>query len=145
MVRRILATLRRMLLEWLVVALLYSVDAGLRWASYKRVHHWLARLSPNPSMSVINIEQAASSGRFVNRVAARRYVQATCLRRSLVLWWLLRWRGIPSGVQIAFGQQGGHAWVEHDGVVINDAPDVVTRYSLRFGDELVPEKVAEIV
>jgi hypothetical protein len=52
---------------------------------------------------------------------------AACLERSLLLFWYLR----RAGVSVAFrmGVQmypfGAHAWVEHEGVAINDVPEHV--------------------
>ena len=57
-----------------------------------------------------------------------------CLLRSLTLGWFLGRKGIPYKVQI--GVPGGkfdfsaHAWVEFEGVVLNDKDDVA--------DEFVP-------
>ena len=60
---------------------------------------------------------------------------ANCLQRSLVLWWFLRRRGIEGDMRIGVrrdretGMLDFHAWVEHDGVVINDRGDVRDRYA----------------
>jgi hypothetical protein len=60
----------------------------------------------------------------VEAAARRRLGNATCLRRSLVLWYLLRKEGIESelrfGVRKVSDEIIGHAWVEIDGSVIND-------------------------
>ncbi|MDJ0925947.1 MAG: lasso peptide biosynthesis B2 protein [Acidimicrobiia bacterium] len=68
-------------------------------------------------------------------LAARRGIgRPNCLSRSVVLWSLLRRRGLAG--EIRLGVRGGngttplfHAWVEYDGAVINDVPDVAERYS----------------
>jgi hypothetical protein len=50
------------------------------------------------------------------------------LERSLVLWALLRARGVVSQLCVGARCEGGvfsaHAWVEYEGVVLNDRPDV---------------------
>lgn len=55
-----------------------------------------------------------------------------CLSRSIVLWWRLRRRGLAPdlrlGVSLAGGEFAAHAWVEHEGRVLNDTPDVARRY-----------------
>ena len=52
---------------------------------------------------------------------------AACLERSLLLFWYLRRAGVP--VAFRMGVQmypfGAHAWVEHEGVTINDVPEHV--------------------
>jgi hypothetical protein len=59
---------------------------------------------------------------------------ATCLRRSLVLWALLARAGEPAELRVGFRRERGafeaHAWVEHQGRVLNDAPDVRKRYAV---------------
>ena len=49
---------------------------------------------------------------------------ANCLPRSLTLWWLMRRRSIPGELRIGVRQEAGqleaHAWVELDGLAIDD-------------------------
>jgi hypothetical protein len=58
---------------------------------------------------------------------------ANCLKRSLVLWALLRCQGIDSQLRIGVRQTAGefaaHAWVDYDGVVLNDTQDVELEFS----------------
>ena len=60
-----------------------------------------------------------------------------CLLRSLTLGWFLARRGIPFEVRIGVPGSGvgdrtvdftAHAWVELQGVVLNDSPDVAEKY-----------------
>jgi len=73
----------------------------------------------------------------VNR--AGRYVPGgTCLSRSLALAWMLRGRGVAADVRIgakASGEFAAHAWVEHAGVALNDAPDVADRFLTLVGSK----------
>jgi hypothetical protein len=72
-------------------------------------------------------------------VAARRGPwPANCLQRSVVLWWFLYRRGVPTDLRIGVRRRPGtpsgeallfHAWVEHDGRVLNDAPNVGRRFA----------------
>lgn len=67
-------------------------------------------------------------------LAARRGVfKANCLHRSLVLWWMLEMRGIRSelkfGARRLDGSFEAHAWVELDGRIINDAPDIREQFA----------------
>jgi len=57
---------------------------------------------------------------------------ARCLPRSLVLCHLLRNRGIPTEIRLgvsklADGKLSAHAWVELDGLPLNDGADVFER------------------
>lgn len=58
---------------------------------------------------------------------------ANCLKRSLVLWYLLRCQGIsPSlriGVRRVRGEFQAHAWLEYQGEVVNDVPGVHSAYA----------------
>lgn len=65
--------------------------------------------------------------------AARALGRANCLDRSLTLWALLRRRGIHAGLQLGARKDqecfDAHAWIELDGVVLNDSDDVRQRYA----------------
>lgn len=109
--------------------LLPLVALALRLFGFQKTYDWLDEpLPPNQSAS------PEATYRSVD-LAARHipFHRPTCLSRSLVLWHLLRRRGSPAeiriGVQTADGQFRAHAWVEWDGKVINDAPDIALRFS----------------
>jgi hypothetical protein len=59
---------------------------------------------------------------------------ANCLKKSLVLWWLLRRQGIEGDLQIGVRHEQdkfeAHAWVEYEGVVLNDTQDVRSRFAM---------------
>lgn len=79
------------------------------------------------------LREAQRTARMVD--AAAHYVpyDATCLRRSLVLWWLLRRRGIDSRLRIGVRKEAdgilAHAWVECQERVLNDAADISQLYA----------------
>ncbi len=58
------------------------------------------------------------------KIAAKYYKWATCLRKSLALWFLLRRQGIVTELQIGtrFEKEEfqAHAWVEYQGFVVGD-------------------------
>ena len=72
----------------------------------------------------------------VNKAAWHNPIFSTCLHRSLVLWLLLGREGIAGdlrlGAQKTDGQFDAHAWVEYQGIVLNDTQDVQQRYAV-FG------------
>ena len=65
-----------------------------------------------------------------------------CLKKSLVLWYLLHRQGIDSqlqiGVRLEQGQFQAHAWVEYQGTVVGDRSCVRQHYTAldRFNAEL---------
>lgn len=66
--------------------------------------------------------------------AAASILGARCLPRSLLLCHLLRHRGIPTEIRLgvsklADGNLSAHAWVELDGLPLNDGADVFERYA----------------
>ena len=92
--------------------------------------------------SEANLTQALHISRLVG-VAVRHGVHpANCLQRSLALWWLLRRQGIRSELYIGTRKEGGrfdaHAWIEMEGVVLNDSSDVRHRYE-PFDREILPQ------
>ncbi len=62
----------------------------------------------------------------------------SCLDRSVFLWFVLRINGIEGELRIGVAPNAdtidGHAWVEHDDVVINDEPDIAQRFAV-FDDD----------
>lgn len=120
----------------LLEALLLMPVAGLllRLLRYQKVLHGLERLTPlgKRQPGEVTAVKLKRVGELVNIAAWRGVYTATCLRRSLVLWWMLRRRGVDSKVRIGVRNDGGefasHAWVEWEGVVINDRADVVDHY-----------------
>ena len=57
--------------------------------------------------------------------------RANCLERSLVVWWVAGAEAqLKLGVATGDGSEPHrfHAWVERDGVVINDSPGVAAEF-----------------
>ena len=105
----------------------------LRFFRYQALHAKLKRLTPlRDQRKQIDLLEARRMGELVNTAAWRGLYDATCLRRSLVLWWLLRRRGIDSALRIGVRMEDGefmsHAWVEWQDTVLNDTPDVGQRF-----------------
>jgi hypothetical protein len=104
------------------------VKAAVRRARFARTADYLARQSAVPRRIVEPVEIAAVA-RAVSIVANRRFVGEKCLVRSLVLWFLLRRRGIdavlvigaPAGMAVG---DVAHAWVEFDGAPLEENPGI---------------------
>lgn len=109
---------------------LLATWAGLRLAGFRRWKNVLAWLTPPPNTTA---RQPDASQREAAQVIARMaaaaarniFVDTNCLEQSLVLWWLLRRRGIAAELRIGarkeFERFEAHAWVEVESAVLNDA------------------------
>jgi hypothetical protein len=95
------------------------------------------------------LEAGRRLGWVVQTAARRGPWPANCLQRSLVLWFLLRRRGLPGELRIGVRRAPGaemdaplafHAWVEQGGVVLNDRADIRERFAT-FDREIVPPRV----
>ena len=82
---------------------------------------------------MLTIRDIQAVGETVNIASRHMPFLATCLTRSLVLTWMLRRRGVRSdlriGVHLARGTLYAHAWVECDGVPVNDRADIATEFA----------------
>lgn len=109
--------------------LLPLVAASLRLSGFQKTYR---RLEGSPGNRTAGDTQQTSE--FV-AVAARNLplFRPTCLTRSLVLWHVLHRHGAPAELRIGVRRTGdhfaAHAWVEQDGQVINDAPDIARLYT----------------
>jgi hypothetical protein len=116
-------------------ALLPAVTVLLKTGGYARAQRWLGRV---PKRGSTPVGDALATGRMVGRAvtmaANHSPVPSTCLSRSLVIWMLLRRRGIDSEIRLGVRKDGGvvagHAWVEHQGVPLNDTDNVAERYTV---------------
>jgi Transglutaminase-like superfamily len=101
-------------------------------ASLKK-HITSAASKRHDSTDLAKAERTALIARMVRGAADRSIGGATCLERSLVLWWLLERQGIASSVRIGARKIGpkfeAHAWVECDGLALNDPEEVHEHYA----------------
>ncbi|HEU5373512.1 MAG TPA: lasso peptide biosynthesis B2 protein [Gaiellaceae bacterium] len=112
--------------------LLPFVRLSLRTRGFRRTADTLTRWSERRAGEP-DTARARLAAEAVTIVARRPNVGARCLERSLVLWFLLRRRGID--VDLLMGAEpprGGslpaHAWVELSGVPLNEPADVRERF-----------------
>lgn len=102
-----------------------AIDLSLRCLGLARTQRLLARTSsfgresgdvPQPDAETL----AAAEDRAAVIALAGRYalINGTCLRQSLLLWWLLRRQGNAPVIRIGVSKRAGfraHAWVELHG------------------------------
>jgi hypothetical protein len=103
---------------------------GLRLAGFRRWKNVLSSLAPPvnataPVTEASYLHSAETIARMQAAAARHLFFSTNCLEQSLVLWWLLRRRGIESELRIGARKEAArfeaHAWVELDSVVLNDA------------------------
>jgi len=93
-----------------------------RWASLRRNH-------PPPA----NFQSAIRNALLAQSILKRNWrTEQTCLSRSFLLWAMLLRRGVDTNLRVGFRKRDetleGHAWVEHNGVPLNEDPSVVRTY-----------------
>src|SRR4051794_25392839 len=122
------------------VVVLPLVRLSLRVRGFRATTQLLAAMSPRSAAeaALLPARQAADAV----AIAAHLPLGARCLERSLVLWFLLRRRGIDAQLVLGAGKPTvgalpAHAWVEVSGVPVNDAADIRERFG-SFGLELPP-------
>lgn len=129
--RSLSATQWRSVLVSLV--LVPAVQLSLRLRGFVATSTALADRSDRPAKAT-TADDARSTAEAVAIVAGRPVIGARCLGRSLVLWFLLRRRGIDAALIIGAGAREpraplpAHAWVEINGLPINETADVRDRY-----------------
>ncbi len=129
---------RRILLR--ALWLLHATRIGFRLFGFQRIQHWLIespahtnRIDPQTAID------AAHRTAVVVAVASKYSVGTpNCLSRSLTAAALLARMGITSEIQLGVKRTPAgpifHAWVEVDGQVINDDPEVASEYAPFGGD-----------
>lgn len=108
--------------------LLTAVDASLRLFGLRRTVHAMrglvgSRQSPTrPGLITDAAHAVATAAAFYPR-------RALCLEQSLVLYWVLRRRGVEAQLKVGVRPFPftAHAWVEHNGHPINEQEDFVTQ------------------
>ena len=117
---------RTLVAAWLWLPLFWI---GLRTFGLERFQSHIQRnpiaarqASPMQQNDVLALAEA------VNIAARHTPFHTTCLTRSLLLYWLLRRRGVSSelriGVNLSSGTLKAHAWVECAGQPVNDRTDI---------------------
>lgn len=125
--------------RWLLVQAslaLPLVALGLRCFGLRRLQ---ARLQQGPPILLrsddrrTDLDRAWATARLVQAAARYGLFRLNCLPQSLVLWWLLRRQGLPGelhiGVRPEPSRLEAHAWVELQGLVLNDSEDVARRFA----------------
>ena len=106
--------------------MIFALKLSLRLWGFGPVTKWItSRVREVPQSAPSSPSYVRAAERAVARASALYPGRAKCLEQSLVLYYLLRRRGIA--VQYCQGVMAypfeAHAWVEYAGEVLNDIPE----------------------
>lgn len=139
--RRAPSTLRR--LSFGELLLLAQAPFALPACAYALGRHGLGRVQaflgrrparPSDAPAAARLVAARRLSWIVQSAAAYGPWPANCLQRSVVLWWYLQRRGLQGDLRIGVRRDpetrelAFHAWIEYEGVVLNDEATVRQRY-----------------
>lgn len=104
---------------------------GLRVLGFRRWQSVLEHRLTNQRTDA-DVTTAQGIARVVN-IAAAQMFRAVCLPRSMTLWWMLGRRGIASELRIGVRKEAdiftAHAWLECQGIILNDSAEVRTDFT----------------
>lgn len=122
------------------LALLPLVHTALNVLGFQRTYGLLLKLSGTATATALVESSLPESPANLPlratvqavHIASRYHPYATCLRRALVRWYLLRRQGWAAEVRIGTrfhqGEFQAHAWVEWGDNVLGDRPDIAQQF-----------------
>lgn len=115
--------------------LMPTLSLTLRIIGLQRLMKILSRTTRENQIMPYAPDYAYRAANMTNLAAGQRPLQATCLQRSVVLWWLLRRKGIDSQIVLGIRKENArqlqaHAWVEYQGNVLNDRPEIRGEFTI---------------
>jgi hypothetical protein len=121
-------------LFWRAVKLLALIGVSLRLRGFQQTKEKLRKKLPAQTAGWQGTPDALQKTcRMVKAAAHYGPGHPTCLEQSLVLWFLLQGRGIPAQLRIGVRKLPekfeAHAWVECDGVALNQGEEVHRHYA----------------
>lgn len=128
--------------DWIIFfqswVLLLFVDLWLKTRSFRTLRDFLSKRQSNESRGKRKESQIISAdiahiGSIVETASRNHIIQMTCLRRALVLQWILSDRSVSTelkfGVKMADGKLLAHAWLEKDGYLINEPEILIDQFA----------------
>ena len=110
------------------LACIHSMLACIGYARTRRLVEAATHRNTYRHASPAQVEYAQALARMAAIAGRHGAVQATCLRQSLLVYWLLRRRGLVPELKIGVRKHGqrvdAHAWVELEGTAL--APAEIT-------------------
>jgi len=121
-------------------ALLPVTALRLRFRGFRRAHAWAKEGPVHRTLrSLDTVNRPIHMGKMVNFVATHGLYRANCLCRSLVLLKLMLREGYDAELKVGIAVErkdqsqsilAAHAWVEYQGVVINDQANVAKKHAV---------------
>lgn len=119
------------------MVLLPLIAIGLKAKGYKWTQSYLADHVPDRPLSThpedTQLKEAQQLARIVSIASSNSAYKASCLKKSLLTWWLLARRGIETELRIGVNNNSGdfkaHAWVEYRGEVLAEQADMGEQFS----------------
>jgi hypothetical protein len=110
------------------------VSLSLKWRGFEKTCATLQGKLPSSQLNLDFVEQRARlTARAVNSADRHGLVHSSCLGKSLTLWWMLGRQGISSRLRIGIRKGNNkleaHAWVERDGVAVNEPEEHHLHYA----------------
>jgi hypothetical protein len=139
-VRAMTAAQRGVFLQSIVLLPWFAL--GLRTFGFARMHKSLVLRHHSAASVLVPLGEIEALAEAVRLAASQSPFAVSCLVRSLLLCWLLQRRQVASQLRIGVRLDGAvlhaHAWVECNGVPVNDARDIAARFAA-FADP-IPER-----
>lgn len=118
------------------ILLLPLISLSLRWRGFRETRAVLERFpsKANPEQDFAEVSRSVALTAHIVNVADRHgLIHPSCLAKSLTLWRLLARQGIASELRIGIRKENekmeAHAWVERDGVALNEPEEHHRHYA----------------
>lgn len=118
-------------------ALLLLISLGLRLRGFRKTQLFLQKFLRTTKHRA-NTRRPVHAGltvRMVRAAVCHGIGHPTCLEESLALWWLLERQGMAAELRIGVRKKGdkfeAHAWVEREGVALNE-PEALHQHYAAF-------------
>lgn len=127
-------TAQTLFLRALVMLPLVGLSLKLRGfeATRSSLRKMISSAAPTTNGNSLN-KQIALTAHMVNAADRYGFAHPSCLVKSLTLWWLLGRQGIPSELRVGVRKEGGqfeaHAWVEREGMALNEPEEEHHHYA----------------
>ncbi|HKD51362.1 MAG TPA: lasso peptide biosynthesis B2 protein [Candidatus Acidoferrum sp.] len=109
------------------LVMLPLVALSLRFRGFDATRSTLRKTisSVTPQTDSVSLsKQIALTAHMMNAADRHGLVHPSCLVKSLTLWWLLGRQGIGSELRVGVRKEGrnleAHAWVEREGIALNE-------------------------
>lgn len=128
--------------DWLIlfqlIALALASRIGLKLTTLPRLSGFIARCAGNTLLKRLpllnrryDVERLCA---LADLAARATYGSGRCLGRSLLILWLLKIRGQPAELLVGVNKEDSlfhaHAWIETEGRVIGDRPEMTGQFAV---------------